>query len=237
MSAPAGRSRELAISMAVAKTASCGAIRMGTPTSGAPTAREALRAKTWASSPPAGRSKEPGISTAAARTASCGAIRMGTPTSGTPTAREALPAKTWASSAPAGRSREPAISMAVAKTASSGAIRTGTPTSGTPNGSGGFTGEDLGVVASSWQIEGTGDFNGSGKRRHPLAEHERGCLPLELQRLGRLYRPGLGRRRLQLADPRSRRFQWQRKRRHPLAEHERGCRALERQYLGRLHLR
>ena len=33
------------------------------------------------------------------------------------------------------------------------------------NGSGGFTGEDLGVVPanSGWQIEGTGDFNGSGE--------------------------------------------------------------------------
>jgi hypothetical protein len=31
-----------------------------------------------------------------------------------------------------------------------------------PNGSGGFTFEDLGVVGSDWQIEGTGAFNGSG---------------------------------------------------------------------------
>ena len=31
------------------------------------------------------------------------------------------------------------------------------------NGSGGFTGQDLGVVGSSWQIEGTGDFNGKGE--------------------------------------------------------------------------
>ena len=30
------------------------------------------------------------------------------------------------------------------------------------NGSGGFTGEDLGVVGNSWQIAGTGDFNGDG---------------------------------------------------------------------------
>ena len=79
------------------------------------------------------------------------------------------------------------------------------------NGSGGFTGEDLGVVASSWQIEGTGDFNGSGERRHPVAQYEWGCLPLELQRLGRLYRRRLGRRRLQLADRGNRRFQWQRR--------------------------
>ncbi len=31
------------------------------------------------------------------------------------------------------------------------------------NGSGGFTGQDLGVVGSNWQIEGTGDFNGKGE--------------------------------------------------------------------------
>ena len=31
------------------------------------------------------------------------------------------------------------------------------------NGSGGFTGQDLGIVGTSWQIEGTGDFNGSGE--------------------------------------------------------------------------
>jgi hypothetical protein len=31
------------------------------------------------------------------------------------------------------------------------------------NGSGGFTFQDLGVVGSSWRIEGTGDFNGGGK--------------------------------------------------------------------------
>ena len=32
-----------------------------------------------------------------------------------------------------------------------------------PNGSGGFVGQDLGVVSTSWQIAGTGDFNGSGE--------------------------------------------------------------------------
>jgi hypothetical protein len=32
-----------------------------------------------------------------------------------------------------------------------------------PNGSGAFTFEDLGVVPTSWQIAGTGDFDGSGK--------------------------------------------------------------------------
>jgi hypothetical protein len=31
------------------------------------------------------------------------------------------------------------------------------------NGAGGFTGQDLGVVPSSWQIEGTGDFNGKAE--------------------------------------------------------------------------
>ena len=31
------------------------------------------------------------------------------------------------------------------------------------NGSGGFTGQDLGIVGASWQIEGTGNFNGSGE--------------------------------------------------------------------------
>ena len=31
------------------------------------------------------------------------------------------------------------------------------------NGSGGFTGQDLGVVDSSWTIEGTGDFNGAAE--------------------------------------------------------------------------
>ncbi len=103
------------------------------------------------------------------------------------------------------------------------------------NGSGGFTGEDLGVVASSWQIEGTGDFNGSGERRHPVAQYEWGRLPLELQRLGRLYGRRLGRRRLQLADRGNWRFQWQRRRRHPVAEHEWGCLPLELQRLGRLY--
>ena len=32
-----------------------------------------------------------------------------------------------------------------------------------PNGSGGFTYQDLGVVPTSWQIAGTGDFNGDGE--------------------------------------------------------------------------
>ena len=32
-----------------------------------------------------------------------------------------------------------------------------------PNGSGGFTFENLGDVPSGWQVEGTGDFNGSGE--------------------------------------------------------------------------
>jgi len=32
-----------------------------------------------------------------------------------------------------------------------------------PNGSGGFVGEDLGVVPTNWQIVETGDFNGSGQ--------------------------------------------------------------------------
>jgi hypothetical protein len=32
-----------------------------------------------------------------------------------------------------------------------------------PNGSGGFTGENLGVVYTSWQIAGTGDFTGTGE--------------------------------------------------------------------------
>ena len=32
-----------------------------------------------------------------------------------------------------------------------------------PNGSGGFTYDNLGAVNSSWQIRGTGDFNGSGE--------------------------------------------------------------------------
>ena len=31
------------------------------------------------------------------------------------------------------------------------------------NGSGGFTGQDLGIVGASWQIEGTGNFNGRGE--------------------------------------------------------------------------
>ena len=124
------------------------------------------------------------------------------------------------------------------KTASCGAITNGDAYLWNSNGSGGFTGQDLGVVASSWQIEGDRGFQRQRKRRHPLAEHERGCLPLELQRLGRVYRPGLRRCQFQLADPRSRRFQ-------RAAEgtassggtRQRGCRALERQYLGRLHLR
>ena len=32
-----------------------------------------------------------------------------------------------------------------------------------PNGSGGFTPQDLGVVNTSWQIAGTGDFTGTGE--------------------------------------------------------------------------
>ena len=32
-----------------------------------------------------------------------------------------------------------------------------------PNGSGGFVGQDLGVVSTSWQTAGTGDFSGSGE--------------------------------------------------------------------------
>jgi hypothetical protein len=31
------------------------------------------------------------------------------------------------------------------------------------NGSGGFTGEDLGVVGPSWHVAGTGDFTGTGE--------------------------------------------------------------------------
>ena len=31
------------------------------------------------------------------------------------------------------------------------------------NGSGGFTGQDLGTVGSGWQVAGVGDFNGDGK--------------------------------------------------------------------------
>jgi hypothetical protein len=32
-----------------------------------------------------------------------------------------------------------------------------------PNGSGGFTLEDLGIVGGGWQIEGTGNYGGTGQ--------------------------------------------------------------------------
>ena len=102
-------------------------------------------------------------------TASCGATRrMGMSSSGTRIAggawaRGASPTKTWASSTPIGRSKELEISTALAKTASYGAIRNGDVELWNSNGSGGFTYQNLGDVNTSWQIEGIGDFTGSGK--------------------------------------------------------------------------
>ena len=43
-----------------------------------------------------------------------------------------------------------------------GATPVATRSCGT-HGSGGFTGEDLGVVPTSWQVAGTGNFNGAGE--------------------------------------------------------------------------
>ena len=57
---------------------------------------------------------------------------------------------------------------------------------------GGFTGQDLGVHPG-WQIEGTGDFNGSGAERDPVAKRvEWGCPAVELEWLGRLHGQDLG---------------------------------------------
>ena len=100
---------------------------------------------------------------------------------------------------------------------------------------GGLHSQDLGVVDTSWQIEGTGDFNGNGEDGILWRNPTWGRLPLELQRLGGLHRPGLGHCRRQLADRGNRRFQWQRRRRHPVAQYEWGCLPLELQRLGRLY--
>ena len=103
------------------------------------------------------------------------------------------------------------------------------------NGSGGFTGQDLGIVGTSWQIEGTGDFNGSGEDGILWRNTNGDAYLWNSERLGRLYGRRLGRRRLQLADRRNRRFQWQRRGQHPVAQYERGCLPLELQRLGRLY--
>ena len=52
--------------------------------------------------------------------------------------------------------------MALAQTASCGATRYGDVELWNSNGWGGFTYQNLGDVNSSWQIAGTGDFNGVG---------------------------------------------------------------------------
>ena len=103
------------------------------------------------------------------------------------------------------------------------------------NGSGSFTGQDLGIVGASWQIEGTGDFNGSGEDGILWRNTNGDAYLWNSERLGRLYGRRLGRRRLQLADRRNRRFQWQRRGRHPVAQYEWGCLPLELQRLGRLY--
>ena len=91
-----------------------------------------------------------------------GATPMATRSCGIPTARAVSPMRIWASSTRVGRSPGQATSTGLAK----GILwrnSNGDTELWNPNGSGGFASEDLGVVNTSWQIAGTGDFNGSGE--------------------------------------------------------------------------
>ena len=91
-----------------------------------------------------------------------------------------------------------------------------------PNGSGGFTFENLGDVPSGWQVEGTGDFNGSGEDGILWRNANGDVAALEREWLGGLHLRKLGRRLLQLAGRRNRRFQRQRRGRHPVAQSSSG---------------
>ena len=164
----------------------------------------------------------------------------GASSSGARTARGASPTKTWALSARAGRSRGPEISPAAAKTASCGRTRRPAPsTCGTPNGSGGFTYENLGVVNSSWKVQGTGDFTGAGADGVLWRNSSTGGVELwNSNGSGDFTYDRFGRRQLRLADPGNRRLHWRRRRRNRVAQLvDRGCRALEPERLGRLRLR
>ena len=169
---------------------------------------------------------------------SCGATRTGTPSSGTPNGSGGFTYQdlgvvntSWQI---AGNRR---FQLELAKTASCGATRTGTSNSGTRTARGASPTTDLGVVNTSWQIAGNRRFQRQRRRRHPVAQYERGRRALEPEWLGGLHLREFGRRRHQLADPGNRRFHRQRRRRHPVAQYERGRRALEPEWLGRLYLR
>ena len=60
------------------------------------------------------------------------------------------------------------------------------------NGSGGFTFENLGDVPSGWQVEGTGDFNGSGETASCGKTRQVGMSALELEWLGGFTFENLG---------------------------------------------
>ena len=126
-----------------------------------------------------------------------------------------------------------------AKTASCGATRRPAgSSSGTRTARGASRYDSLGVVNTSWQIEGTGDFTGERRRRHLVAQHiDWRRRALEPERLGRLrLRQDLGAVNSSWQIDGTGDFNGERRRRHPVAQCERRCRALEPEWLGGLHL-
>ena len=78
------------------------------------------------------------------------------------------------------------------------------------NGSGGFTGQDLGVVGSDLADCGNRRFQRQRRSWSFMAQHERRHGAMEFQRLGRLLLSGPGGRPHKLAGRRNRRLQWER---------------------------
>ena len=77
------------------------------------------------------------------------------------------------------------------------------------NGTGGFTCQDLGVVGATWQVAGTGDFNGDGEDGI-LWRNTNGDTALWNPNGSGGFSLGPGRRRRRLADRRNRRLQRER---------------------------
>ena len=106
-----------------------------------------------------------------------------------------------------------------------------------PNGSGGFAYDNLGAVNTSWQVAGTGDFTGTGADGILWRNAANGDVELwNSNGSGGFTYDNSGRRELQLADRRNRRFHRNRRGQHPVAQFQWRRRALEPQRLGRLHL-
>ena len=160
----------------------------------------------WASSPQAGRSPGPATSTGRVKPASYGATPTATRSCGIPTARAGSPARIWASSPPAGRSPGPAISPGQAKPAFCGATPMAIPSCGIPTAR---AASPARIWASSPPAgRSPGPATSPGRQsQHSVAQRQRRYRVVESQRLGRVHRPGSGRRLHQLADCRDRRLQ------------------------------